>query len=86
MPVWGVVQVLGIHAFDATRKRMSMVVRCPDGQTLLLIKVLPHLPFFTFVCPRPLPSSLRTAPRARSWWDGVVTSPVPPAHPVSFGE
>ncbi len=31
-------QVLGVHAFDATRKRMSMVVRAPDGQAMLLIK------------------------------------------------
>ncbi len=31
-------QVLGIHAFDATRKRMSMVVKGPDGQVTLLIK------------------------------------------------
>jgi hypothetical protein len=27
-----------VHAFDATRKRMSMVVRRPDGQATLLIK------------------------------------------------
>ena len=32
------VQLLGIHTFDATRKRMSMVFRTPDGRVLLLIK------------------------------------------------
>ncbi len=31
-------QILGVHAFDATRKRMSMVLRGPDGQTTLYIK------------------------------------------------
>jgi magnesium-transporting ATPase (P-type) len=30
--------LLGIHTFDATRKRMSMVFRTPDGRFLLLIK------------------------------------------------
>ena len=34
----GCSQILGVHAFDATRKRMSMVVRASDGTTSLLIK------------------------------------------------
>jgi magnesium-transporting ATPase (P-type) len=30
--------VLGVHEFDSSRKRMSVVVRCPDGSIRLLVK------------------------------------------------
>jgi hypothetical protein len=31
-------EVLGVHEFDSTRKRMSVVVRCPDESIRLLVK------------------------------------------------
>ncbi|GJP62217.1 hypothetical protein CLOP_g19305 [Closterium sp. NIES-67] len=30
--------VLGVHEFDSMRRRMSVVLRCPDGSTKLLVK------------------------------------------------
>ncbi|CAI7911165.1 unnamed protein product [Closterium sp. NIES-53] len=31
-------EVLGVHEFDSTRRRMSVVLRCPDGSAKLLVK------------------------------------------------
>ncbi|KAL3680899.1 hypothetical protein R1sor_023855 [Riccia sorocarpa] len=31
-------QILGVHEFDSVRKRMSVVIQCPDGTLKLLVK------------------------------------------------
>ncbi|KAL2621212.1 hypothetical protein R1flu_001417 [Riccia fluitans] len=31
-------QILGVHEFDSVRKRMSVIIQCPDGRIKLLVK------------------------------------------------